>query len=242
MADTAKGGIVALKGVTQADSAKVHKYLRCCNIANGCCLLLALPLTIPLIIVTVSVTDMVSFSTWVCLTYGAFFGLLFLFYENRHRKAGKKRDGSDKTWNDYLNEQYGFMQSFKARTAFLICLGFFMAGAGPLGWATSTFCFLHGIFNLYVYCGNDSIKQEVKGGTFNATGASKGDGFDKAAGAAEWGAQNTDKVRAGAGQVAAGAQWAAQPGHSQGGGRDGTSEPRDGTGCSGDGAIQPRRS
>ncbi len=30
------------------------------------------------------------------------------------------------------------------------------------------------------------------------------------AGAAEWGAQNTDKVRAGAGQVAAGAQWAAQ--------------------------------
>lgn len=77
-------------------------------------------------------------------------------------------------------EQYGFMQSFKARTAFLICLGFFMAGAGPLGWATSTFCFLHGIFNLYVYCGNDSIKQEVKGGTFNATGASKGDGFDKA--------------------------------------------------------------
>jgi hypothetical protein len=78
-------------------------WRRCCNIANGCCLLLALPLTIPLIIVTVSVTDMVSFSTWVCLTYGAFFGLLFLFYENRHRKAGKKRDGSDKTWNDYLN-------------------------------------------------------------------------------------------------------------------------------------------
>jgi hypothetical protein len=30
------------------------------------------------------------------------------------------------------------------------------------------------------------------------------------AGAAEWGMQNTDKLRAGAGQVAAGAQWAAQ--------------------------------
>ena len=78
-------------------------------------------------------------------------------------------------------EQYGFMQSFKARTAFLICLGFFMAGAGPLGWATSTFCFLHGLFNLYVYCGNEQIRQEVQNGTFTTSGATQGDGFDKAA-------------------------------------------------------------
>jgi hypothetical protein len=113
-----------------------------------------------------------------------------------------------------------------------------MAGAGPLGWATSTFCFLHGLFNLYVYCGNEGIRNEVQSGTFNSSGASQGDGFNKAvscsstssvtsgtraslltavaddtlcqADVAEWGAQNTDKVRAGAGQVAAGAQWASQ--------------------------------
>ena len=172
--------------------------------------MLALPLTIPLIILTVNVSAFVSFSTWVCLTYGAFFGMLFSIYEFRHRKHGKftmaGKAGADKTWNDYLNgtqhlpaakrvgfgthdpcltwtyaEQYGFMQSFKARTAFLICLGFFMAGAGPLGWATSTFCFLHGLFNLYVYCGNEQIRQEVQSGTFNGSGATQGDGFDKAA-------------------------------------------------------------
>ena len=181
---------------------------RCCNIANGCCLVIAGPLTIPLIILTVDVGELVSFSTWVCLVYGFFFGLLFIGYEFRHRPHGKKRDGSPKTWNDFLNEQYGFMQSFAARTAFLICLAFFMGGAGPLGWATSTFCFLHGLFNLYVYCGNASIKQEVQGGTFNAT-ATGGDMADRVAGAAQWGAQNTDKVRAAAEKAPAAAQWAA---------------------------------
>ena len=55
-----------------------------------------------------------------------------------------------------------------------------MAGAGPLGWATSTFCFLHGIFNIYVYCGNEEIRQEIQTGTFNSSGGSQGDGFDKA--------------------------------------------------------------
>ena len=172
--------------------------------------MLALPLTIPLMFLTLDVETLVSFSTWVCLVYGAFFGVLFIGYEFRHRGSGKKRDGSPKTWNDFLNEQYGFMQSFTARTAFLICLGFFMAGAGPLGWVTSTVCFLHGLFNLYVFCGNESIKAEVQGGTFNAAAGGQGDAMDRAAGAAEWGAQNTDKVRAGAGQVAAGAQWVGQ--------------------------------
>ena len=172
--------------------------------------MLALPLTIPLIFLTLDAEAFVSFSTWVCLVYGAFFGLLFIGYEFRHHeKREKKRDGSPKTWNDFLNEQYGFMQSFSARTAFLICLGFFMAGAGPLGWVMASVCFLHGLFNMYAYCGNDSIKSEVQGGTFNAAGATQGDTMDRAAGAAEWGVQNTDKVREGAGQLAAGANWAA---------------------------------
>lgn len=174
--------------------------------------MLALPLTIPAIILTIDVSELVSFSTWVCLAYGAFFGMLFCIYEFRHRKHGKftmaGKAGADKTWNDYLNgtqhlhtpvarthasrhshrflafwahaEQYGFMQSFKARTAFLICLGFFMAGAGPLGWVTSTFCFLHGIFNMYVFCGNEEFRREMQTGAFNSTGVSQGDGFDKA--------------------------------------------------------------
>lgn len=69
--------------------------------------MLALPLTIPLIILTVNVSAFVSFSTWVCLAYGAFFGMLFSVYEFRHRKHGKftmaGKAGADKTWNDYLN-------------------------------------------------------------------------------------------------------------------------------------------
>ena len=37
--------------------------------------MIAGPLTIPLILLTVDVGELVSFSTWVCLVYGFFFGL-----------------------------------------------------------------------------------------------------------------------------------------------------------------------
>lgn len=201
-------GIKAVRAVSQGSSEKIHKYLRCCNITNGCCLLLALPATIPLVILTLDVGNLVSFSTWVCLVYGAFFGILFIAYEFRHRGSGKKRDGSPKTWNDWINEQYGFMQSFGARTAFLLCLGFFMGGAGPLGWAVATWCFLHGIFNLWVFFGNKEIQAEIRSGTFNQSGP-HGDAFDKVAGGAEWAAANPQKVRAGAAQAGAAAQWGA---------------------------------
>ena len=85
----------------------VAAWRRCCNIANGCCLVLALPLTIPLILLTIDVGEFFSFSTWVCLAYGAFFGGLFSIYEFRHRKYGKftmaGKAGADKTWDDFLN-------------------------------------------------------------------------------------------------------------------------------------------
>jgi hypothetical protein len=201
-------GIRAVASVKNRSSEQLHKYLRCCNITNGCCLIIALPCTIPLIILMVDVEEFVSFSTWVCLTYGAFFGVLFIAYEFRSRVSGTKQDGSPKKWEDWINEQYGFMSSYLARTCFLICLGFFMGGAGPLGWAVSTWCFLHGFFLIYVYCGNQNIKSEVKGGTFNASGP-QNDAFDKAAGGVEWAAANPDKVRAGATQASAAAQWGA---------------------------------
>lgn len=76
-------------------------------------------------------------------------------------------------------------------------LGFFMGGAGPLGWAVATWCFLHGLFNLWVFCANKNISAEVRSGQFNAaTGA--GDSFDQVAGGAEWAARNQDTVKAGA--------------------------------------------
>ena len=50
--------------------------------------------------------------------------------------------------------------------------------AGPLGWAVATWCFLHGIFNLWVFFGNKEIQAEVRSGTFNQSGP-HGDAFDK---------------------------------------------------------------
>jgi len=190
-------------GIVTADAGKIHKYLRCCNITNGCCLVLAPFLTVPLVVFTLDISAVVSFSTWVCLLYGFCFGLLFLAYEFRRRErflcwtAGLRSDGSKKSWDDWLNEQYGFMQYFHVRTAFLIVLGFFMGGAGPLGWVTAAFCFLHGVFNLYVYCTNKDIQAEIRSGDFNAAVAN--DVFDKAAGAGDYAATHTKEIKQGAG-------------------------------------------
>lgn len=124
--------------------------------------------TIPLVLVTIDLEEFVSFSTWVCLAYGLFFGLLFCAYECRGRQWGKKANGNEKHLQDWITEQYGFMQIFEVRAAFLICLGFFMGGAGPLGWAVASFCFLHAFFACFMCCCNPSLREEVKEGTFSA--------------------------------------------------------------------------